>query len=144
MILNSLLKEVGSFPFNIIPFNPPKASFLLQFILIFIIVKGRKHAYMNELIKDRRKDLNDYGKDPYVNPINENKRFLKDLSIYLNKGFKHQFQYFEDVNGEPGSAMFNKKFNHRARSVDHNGNQQSLRKSAFYNKVSFLQYFLYL
>ncbi|CAI2364071.1 unnamed protein product [Moneuplotes crassus] len=81
-------------------------------------VKGRRHAYMKELVKERQKDLEWFGKDPYINPFEEKTKFLKDLKIYMQKGFKHQFDDYKDVLGEPNSPVFFENFQTRAKSLD--------------------------
>lgn len=101
----------------------------------FMVVKGPRHAYMKELVKERQKDLEWFGKDPYINPFEEKTKFLKDLKIYMQKGFKHQFDDYKDVLGEPNSPVFFENFQNRAKSLDHAHNRLRIDLRGFAGKV---------
>ncbi|CAI2382863.1 unnamed protein product [Moneuplotes crassus] len=99
-------------------------------------VKGRKHAYMKELVKERQKDLSIFGKDPYISPLEERDKFLKDLKIYMQKGFKHQFDDYQDVSGEPDSPVLFETFQNRAKSLDSSNEKLLIDLRGFTGKVS--------
>lgn len=61
---------------------------------------------MDELLRDRKKDLGIYGDDPYVNAEIEKQKHLNDLKIYAQTGFKHQFNGFNLGGISPSSGLF--------------------------------------
>lgn len=93
---------------------------------------------MQELLRDRKKDLTQYGKDPYINPFDEKTKFLKDLKIYMSKGYKHQFDDYKDVAGEPDSPVFFESFANRAKSLDVANQRLKIDLRGFEGRVSFL------